>query len=416
MGAGTSPRPHRCRTRTTSTTPSPPPTTRPTAISSCTSAWTATPRTATPRSGSGSCATRSTSAAAASAAQHSVGDVLVQIDFENGGTDPIARVYEWDGSGIDLVSSGTTCAGIGGGDRCAISNTAHHLQRLAVRPEDRARTTTYAAGHFVEGGINLTDLGLDDGCFATFFAETRSSQSEDSTLSDYGFGSFPLCVTPDIATQVKNDQGQGSGAITINKGESVTDHVVVSGSKGVATGTVDMFVCGPTQSAQSCSSGGTQVGNDIPLVDGAADSESFTPDAIGWYCFRAEYTPAAGSKYLAASHTNSTSECVRVKPADVRIVKTPNDGTASAGEDISFTLQWGNVGEGKATGVVVTDDLPGDAGLDWSITGSTGTGSTCVDQRRGRQREARPATSARSRATPRPASTMSTTTRRTAAP
>ena len=310
-------------------------------------------------------------------AQHSVGDVLVQIDFENGGTDPIARVYEWNGSGITLVSSGASCASVGSGDRCAISNTATIPSAWSFDPKTGA-DDTYAPGHFVEGGINLTDLGLDDGCFSTFFAETRSSQSEDSTLSDYAFGSFPLCETPDIATQVKNDQGEGDGAISINKGESVTDHVVVTGSKGEATGTVDIFVCGPTDSAQDCDSGGTQVGDDIPLVDGAADSESFTPSAIGWYCFRAEYTPAAGSKYLAASHTNSTSECVRVKPADVRIVKTPNDGIANAGESISFKLQWGNVGEGKATGVVVTDDLPGDPGLDWSITGFTGTGSTCA--------------------------------------
>jgi uncharacterized repeat protein (TIGR01451 family) len=307
---------------------------------------------------------------------HQVGDVLVQIDFENGGTNPIARVYEWNGSGITLVSSGTTCAGIGTGDRCAISNTTNQNTVWSFNPKSGANDV-YQPGHFVEGGINLTDLKLDDGCFATFFAETRSSPSEDSTLSDYGFGSFPLCVAPNIATQVKNDQGKD--AAKINKGESVTDHVVVSGSKGVAKGTVDFYVCGPTQSATACSTGGTQVGNDIALVNGEADSTAFTPSAIGWYCFRAEYTPSAGSKYLADSHTNATTECVRVIPADVQIVKTPNDGSASAGDQISFTLSWTNEGEGKATGVVVSDDLPTTAGLDWSIDSSTGAGSTCAN-------------------------------------
>ncbi len=49
----------------------------------------------------------------------------------------------------------------------------------------------------------------------------------------------------------------------------------------------------------------------------------------------------------------------------------------SAGDPISFTIDWGNAGEGKATGVVVSDDLPGKAGLDWSIDSFTGTGSSC---------------------------------------
>ncbi len=50
----------------------------------------------------------------------------------------------------------------------------------------------------------------------------------------------------------------------------------------------------------------------------------------------------------------------------------------NAGEDIAFTLTWKNVGEGKATDVDITDDLPGDAGLNWSIESFTGSGSTCV--------------------------------------
>ena len=313
---------------------------------------------------------------------HSVGDVLVQIDFENGGTNPVARVYEWTASGLNLVSSGASCTAAGADDdRCAISNTANSNTAWSFNPKSGANNV-YQPGHFLEGGINMSDLGLDDSCFSTFLAETRSSPSEDSTLSDVTYGSFPLCMTPDISTQVKNDQGQGSGMVTINSGESVTDTVVVSGSKGVATGTVDFFVCGPTNSPQNCNNG-TGIGSDIALAGGEAESSVFTPTAKpstgqpDYYCFRVEYTPAAGSKYLADEHTNDTTECVKVIPADVRVIKSPNEGTANAGESIEFVLQWGNVGEGKATGVVVTDSLPGTAGLNWSIVGSTGTGSTC---------------------------------------
>ena len=99
---------------------------------------------------------------------------------------------------------------------------------------------------------------------------------------------------------------------------------------------------------------------------------------MGRYCFRVEYSPAEGSEYLAGEHTNLTTECFRVIPADVHILKSPNSGSASAGTDISFTMSWTNEGEGSATGVVVSDTLPTGGGLNWSISGSTGTGSVCT--------------------------------------
>ena len=50
--------------------------------------------------------------------------------------------------------------------------------RIATPPgrstQSRAPTTCTSRRHFLEGGINMTDLGLDDSCFSTFLAETRS--------------------------------------------------------------------------------------------------------------------------------------------------------------------------------------------------------------------------------------------------
>jgi uncharacterized repeat protein (TIGR01451 family)/fimbrial isopeptide formation D2 family protein len=314
---------------------------------------------------------------------HAVGDILVLASYTNGGSLADFDVYKWVGSGgnvngtLQTVASGVPCTGGGGADDLACGATNGDTETAPWPYQGRdAEAGVFPPGTFFEGGINLTELGLDTGCFSTFFAETRASQSVDATLSDFANGQFSFCAPPDIETQVQNDQGNDTNKI--NRGESVTDHVVVSGDKGVAEGTVDVFVCGPTSSAQDCDNGGTQVGNDIELEDGEADSEVFTPTANGWYCFRVEYTPAAGSKYLAASHTNDTTECVRVIPADVQIVKTPNDGQADAGESITFTLNWTNEGEGAATGVVVSDTLPTGNGLDWSISNSSGSGSTCT--------------------------------------
>jgi uncharacterized repeat protein (TIGR01451 family) len=315
---------------------------------------------------------------------HQDGDVLVQIDFENGGSNPVVRVYEWQGAGVAgslaLISTGGSCATAAAGDlRCAIASTSSTNPAWPFDDKfDSGTDNDIPAGGMVEGGINLTDLNLDDGCFASFLAETRSSPSEDSTLSDFAFGRFSLCATPTIETQVRQGDNSLGSVGTINKGESVFDRATLTGTKGVVEGSLKFFVCGPNASSvPNCATGGTQVGSAVTLAAGVADSASFTPASTGFYCFRAEYTPATGSKYLAASHTNSTTECFQVLPANVTISKTAAASPVSAGSNISFTISWGNSGAGAAFGVVVSDNLPTTAGLDWSISGSTGSGSTC---------------------------------------
>src|SRR5262249_4162371 len=49
-------------------------------------------------------------------------------------------------------------------------------------------------GEFLEEGVDLTALGLGSGCFSSFLAETRSSQSPTATLSDFVTGAFDLCA------------------------------------------------------------------------------------------------------------------------------------------------------------------------------------------------------------------------------
>jgi uncharacterized repeat protein (TIGR01451 family) len=316
---------------------------------------------------------------------HQVGDILVLADYTNGGGVATFNVYKWVGSGGDIgpahtlqtVASGVPCTGAPLVDEaCAVTNTDTETAPWAFDGRDGA-PGEFPAGTFFEGGIDLTALGLDTGCFTSFIGETRSSQSVTATLSDFAGGKFSFCEPPTIATQVRQD-GQSLGSVgPINLGESVTDHATLTGSKGTVTGKVDFFVCFNASATPSCATGGDKVGASETLSGGQADSDAFTPDAVGFYCFRVNYTAAEGSKYLDASHTNRTSECFQVLPANVTIAKTADVGPFSAGDQIGFTLSWGNSGAGKATGVVVTDNLPAGGDLDWSIAGSTGTGSTC---------------------------------------
>jgi uncharacterized repeat protein (TIGR01451 family) len=327
--------------------------------------------------------------------KHTDGDVLILSEYTNGGVVDQVCAYEWDGSGggsniakpgscdkatagshLNLVAAGAECdVADGTFDICAVTNPD-----TADAPwtfENKDGEHDFATGQFFEGGINLTAMFAGEPpCFGTFLAETRSSQETDAQLKDFALGSLSTCVPPTIATQVRQD-GQSLGSVgTINMGESVTDHATFSGSHGAVDGTAQFFVCFNASSTPNCASGGTPAGSSA-IASGAADSDPVTPDAVGYYCFRVEYTPTADSEYLEGSHTNQTTECFQVLPANVTIEKTADDGSVDAGDQIGFTLSWGNSGAGKATGVVVTDDLPAGDDLDWSIAGSTGTGSTC---------------------------------------
>ncbi len=182
------------------------------------------------------------------------------------------------------------------------------------------------AGALYEGGIDLTALGLDTGCFSSFMAETRSSQETTSTLSDFVLGNFSFCAPPTIETQASDS--------SVSVGDSVTDTATLSGSKGAVEGTVDFFLCGPGSSAPDCSTGGTKVGATKTISNGSAVSDAYQADTAGTYCFRAEYTPAQGSKYLAESHTNKTTECFEVKPAEVHVTKTADAATRTAGDPL----------------------------------------------------------------------------------
>jgi len=87
-----------------------------------------------------------------------------------------------------------------------------------------------------------------------------------------------------------------------------------------------------------CTSGGTQVGSavtvDTSTNPDTATSAAFTPDTAGHYCWRAQYTPDQASQYLAASHTNLTTECFNVVKNDTAI-STAADQTVSVGATIS---------------------------------------------------------------------------------
>jgi hypothetical protein len=171
-------------------------------------------------------------------------------------------------------------------------------------------------------------------------------------------GSTTECVkvNPDSTTTVTTPQVSGSPISgTVPVGTSVTDHAVVTGTAagGSPTGTVDFFICSPSQldANQLCSTGGVSAGADKPLTAGAgntatADSNAVNANVVGKWCFRAEY------KSNTVNYTNSSdsraNECFTVTDttsATSAQTWLPNDsatitslgGTALKGS-LAFTL------------------------------------------------------------------------------
>src|SRR5262249_53489178 len=134
--------------------------------------------------------------------QHADGDILLVSDFTIGGSTSTIKVFRWTGDDAtgSLVAlnngnpiNGNTFAVVNGGP---ISVPWSYTNKSGASQP--------AAGEFLEEGVDLTALGLS-GCFSSFLAETRSSQSPTATLSDFALGSFNLC------------RGQGTDTLTNSK-------------------------------------------------------------------------------------------------------------------------------------------------------------------------------------------------------
>ena len=300
---------------------------------------------------------------------HAVGDILVLANYTNGGAIADFDVYRWVGSGGDVngtlatVASGVPCAGGAADIACGATNAATEPAPWPFDGHD-GPPGEFPPATLFEGGIDLTALGLDTSCFTSFMAETRSSQSVDAVLKDFALGEFSFCETPGLTTQVSDD--------VILTGGSVTDTATLSGNKGPVEGTVQFAVCGPSATAPDCTSGGVLVGTSVTIVNGSATSAGFSPTQPGMYCFRAEFTPATGSKYLAAEHTNLTTECFTLVPAPtVQVVKVADPTSLNEpGGTVTFSVDVTNTSPHDVVLTSLVDDIHGD--LNGQGTCSTG--------------------------------------------
>jgi hypothetical protein len=101
-------------------------------------------------------------------------------------------------------------------------------------------------------------------------------------------------------------------------------------------GTVEFFLCGPA--AANCLMGGNSLGN-VTLANGSATSNDTTPNAVGTWCFRAEYK---GDAQWLPSQDGNSQECFKVTAAPPKKQETvtaslPSRPIITLGEKVNDT-------------------------------------------------------------------------------
>jgi hypothetical protein len=135
----------------------------------------------------------------------------------------------------------------------------------------------------------------------------------------------PSTTTTTTTTTATTKTTTAPSSTSVVLGASVDDVATVTGNTadGVPTGSVQFYQCGPG-STLCASTTGAVLTPAATLNGGVATSPSFTPSAIGTYCFAAVYAPASASPYSASSEagTATNGECVTVTAAAVPVTTT----------------------------------------------------------------------------------------------
>lgn len=151
---------------------------------------------------------------------HVDGDIFIVAAFTNGGTQGTVDVYQWDGDHpngpVVKIFSGQECedpATPQFDDACATVNNSAFVNPPWPSPDKTGGDLD--PNEFLEGGVNVTNLlelhdpDAPSPCFATFLANSRSSQELGATLHDFAFDSFPVCANP-TGLKYKDVDGDGT--------------------------------------------------------------------------------------------------------------------------------------------------------------------------------------------------------------
>ncbi|HUR50892.1 MAG TPA: hypothetical protein VMZ11_02095 [Mycobacteriales bacterium] len=279
---------------------------------------------------------------------HQNNDLLVQINYSNGGTVPTVAVSKWlNGALSPLASSDAALCGASSTQTyCASTNRKSESSPWVFALKGASGDSDFAERTFFEGGIDLASFQLDRDCFSTFVAETRSSNPFTSTLSDFVMGDFASCA----AVMSTSPSAGESETTAVSPGTSVTDTATVTGqgisappfpsSATTAPGTgnkVNFYLCGPLATG-TCSSTSNLISSNnlaasttqgVSTATSSAVNTTASPLAPGRYCWHATWDGDVNYPAIGAEN-NAAAECFVVRTIPTTTVTTPSDGSGTA--------------------------------------------------------------------------------------
>lgn len=234
----------------------------------------------------------------------------------------------------------------------------------------------------VTGTTTPNDLATGTYCWGAAYAP--DTNSENTYLPSYGTDSTNECFSvakaqPTLSTVASFSSGNANLSSTPTLSDTVTMKNAATGTGGVPAGeTVSFSLFGPYAPGvtPTCATGNGQpvftTTGTLSASGGnfvATTSSSFTVTQTGTYVWTASY---AGDTFnnAASEGCNGDNESATISTPLLHITKKADNATVSAGSPIGFTVVVSNdsaAGTGTATGVTVSDPLPGGTGVHWSI-------------------------------------------------
>ena len=290
---------------------------------------------------------------------HQVGDVLVIVEFSNGGAVATAKVLEWVGSGGSESSgtlndiTGTAVLGsvfsVSNGQPQTIAGSCSAWQ---YTPKGGSPGGAIPTNAFFEGGINLDAFpALAGSCFSSFMVETRSSTSVTATLKDFVLGQFNTCPEVSI-TKTANDT-------SICAGETTTyTYTVTNPTTFTLTGTVI------DDNETPATADDLDVTNNCAAIGvGTAQSVSLPPGDTTYTCSR---TLSAGTHKNTVTVTASFGGFSTSATDDETVVVSANPSMSIGNFACNTT--------GFASTLTATDANATGATLSWTRNGSSFAG------------------------------------------
>jgi len=245
------------------------------------------------------------------------------------------------------------------GDMAESATAAVHI----VGPTDQADCGTLTNTATVAADNQDANFGADDSATATVTVEcpdlSITKVADKGSVSAGDQVGYTVTVT---------NTGPGK-AFDVVLNDTLPANPGLNWTVGPTTGG---WTCGITAGELTC--GGTG----FNLASGATASVHITSPTTSATCGTISNTAIAD-----ASNDNQISTGIvqiTVKCAALVISKVADDAVVNAGDTIGYTITVTNNGAGTATNVVVTDTLPANDGLSWTIDGGTGAADCTIAQ------------------------------------